>query len=205
MMMGKDAEAMKWGFLDRLWVVARQAGVEPTRGGRRGRGGSEKVLGVVDDDGMAEAEGGRDVDDALVGGAAEDEVGVAEGLYEGSVDEHIDALKEPALPRMGEDALECQSGVAPDGLAAARPDGVGESGEGLGLEHGVAACEGHVGERVGEQLPCQLVHGHDGAAEDVPRLGVMASRAVVGASGAVDGGAHSGSVDHRVVHHLEYG
>ena len=63
------------------------------------------------------------VDEALVGGAAEKEVGVALGFDEGTIDENIDELEQFTLGWLGEECLKSVAGVAPDILLGTLTNG----------------------------------------------------------------------------------
>jgi len=101
---------------------------------------------------------------------------------------------------MAHECLEGESREAPYRLVGALPDGLGELCETLGLEHRVAPREGHVGKGVGLDHLHDLFGGHRVSGAYVPRLRVVASRARIGASRTIDGGAESRPIHHRVFH-----
>ena len=74
---------------------------------------------------LATAQRGGYVDDTLVRAASEDQVWITLCKDEGSIDQHIDPFEEGTLAGMGEDLLEGETRIAPDGLAAALAQAIG--------------------------------------------------------------------------------
>ena len=166
---------------------------------------SKKVLGMRYCHHLATAQRGGYVDDALVRAASEDQVWITLCKDEGSIDQHIDPFEEGTLAGMGEDLLKGETRIAPDGLAAALAQAIGQACEGFGLKHRITAREGDVGEWIGQELVKERGDRDGSAMLDVPRLGVVTTRTMVGAAGTIDRGAHARSIDHRVVDDLKDG
>jgi len=140
------------------------------------------------------------VDDALVAAAPEEEVFVAQCLYEGAVYQYIDLAEEFQLLGILHEVFEEIARKAPDALAALLPDGARQLGKALCLEHRVAAREGDVGEGVAHDFLHQLVGRGHRAVADVPRLRIMAARTMVGASRTINGCAEARTVYHRIMY-----
>ena len=66
------------------------------------------------------------------------------------------------------------------------------------LIHRVAARERDVGKRVGHDDTHQLGRRHLMPAIEVPRLRIMASRALVTTASTIDGGPESRTIHHRI-------
>lgn len=143
---------------------------------------------------MPGLERGGHVDQPLVAAPAEKEALVAQLLAIAAVDQHVDVLKQLRLLLVLEQLFEVVTRVAPDVLLAALLDRLGQLGETLGLEHRVATTEGDVREVVREHFVQDLFGRYPMASADVPRLGIVASRAMVRASGGVDGGPEAGTI-----------
>ena len=92
---------------------------------------SKKVLGMRYCHHLATAQRGGYVDDTLVRAASEDQVWITLCKDEGSIDQHIDPFEEGTLAGMGEDLLKGETRIAPDGLAAALAQAIGQTCEGL--------------------------------------------------------------------------
>ncbi len=131
------------------------------------------------------------VDDALVAAAPEEEVFIAQCLYEGAVYQYIDLAEEFQLLGILHEVFEEIARKAPDALAALLPDGARQLGKALCLKHRVAAREGDVGEGVAHDFLHQLVGRGHRAVADVPRLRIMAARTMVGASRTINGCAEA--------------
>ena len=154
---------------------------------------------------LATAQRGGYVDDTLVRAASEDQVWITLCKDEGSIDQHIDPFEEGTLAGMGEDLLKGETRIAPDGLAAALAQAIGQACEGFGLKHRITSREGDVGEWIGQELVKERGDRDGSAMLDVPRLGVVTTRTMVGAASTIDRGTHARSIDHRVVDDLKDG
>ena len=137
-----------------------------------------------------------EVDDALVGATAEEEVGVALFQDEGAVHQDVQVRKK--LREMGRclDLFQGEAGPAPDGLGSLFLDATGQFGEGLDLVEGIAAGEGDVAHVIGLDQGQKVVHLHPSARIEIPALGVVAAFAGMLAPCTVNGRAESGSVGH---------
>ena len=145
----------------------------------------------------------REVDYALVGAAAEVELGVAEGFDEGAVDEGVDIWQDHAHALVGEDLLICEAGVAPDVLAGLLLYAAGQLGEGLDLVERVAAGECDIRELVGLDDLEQFIDRHFPAAGEIPRLRVVTARAMMGAARTIDRCAESRPVSHCLFEYIQ--
>ena len=137
-----------------------------------------------------------EVDDALVGAAAEEQIRVPLLEDEGPVDEYVEPGEQLRELRIGLDLLDGKSGPAPDGFRRFRFDAPGEFGEGFRLVERVAAGETDVGEFVGLDDAEQLFHLHPFPGVEVPGLGIVAALAGMAAAGTVNGRTETGSVGH---------
>lgn len=108
------------------------------------------------------------VDDALVAAAPEEEVFIAQCLYEGAVYQYINLAEEFQLLGILYEVFEEIARKAPDALAALLPDGARQLGKALCLKHRVAAREGDVGEGVAHDFLHQLIGRGHRAVADVP-------------------------------------
>lgn len=150
------------------------------------------------EDNRAGFEGVAHIDDALVAAAAKKEGFIAERLDKGAIDEHVDLAQEGFLARVGKDLLESEAGVAPDGFGRSGADCAGEFGKSFGLEHRVAAAESNIGKRVGEDNVENFGNRGRCAGINVPRLRVVAARAMVGTSRRIDRSAKPRAIDSGV-------
>ena len=108
------------------------------------------------------------MDDPLVGTAAEVEFRVAEFGNERTVDEGVDVWEDLSHALVCEDFLVCESGVAPDVLAGLFLDAAGKFGEGLDLVERVAAGERDVGELIGLDHLQKFLDCHFPATHEIP-------------------------------------
>ena len=150
---------------------------------------------------LAFFEGFLYIDDALVAAASEEEVGVVLRLDEGTIHQHVDELQELQLLGVLHQVLKEIAREAPDGLLALLSDGACQLSEALCLKHRVAAREGNVGEGIAHDFLHQLLGRHHRAMVDVPRLGIVALWAVVGAAGTIYGCAEARTIYHRIVYY----
>ena len=109
------------------------------------------------------------------------------------------------LVRLLQKPFEPVSGIAPDGFEAVVTDSGSKFRKPLCLHHGVAAREGDIGELVVHDLSEQFVGGHPVAMVDVPRLWVVAAGAGIVATGTIDGGPKSRTVNHCILDDVKYG
>ena len=86
------------------------------------------------------------VDDALVGAAAEVELGIAKGFDERAVDQCIYIWKDPAHTLIGKDFFVCKAGIAPDIFRGLLLYATGKFSKRLDLIQGIATRKGDIGE-----------------------------------------------------------
>ncbi len=158
---------------------------------------------VAAKEGIRSGAAGREGDDTLVGAAPEVEFGVTQGFYEGAVHQNVKMGQDGGEAGVGGYFLVGEAGVAPDGLVGFDLDAAGEGGEGFNLIQGVTAGEGYIGELIGGDNVKQFIDRHLSAADEVPRLGVVAAGAMMGAACAVDGSAETGAVSHSFFQYVQ--
>ena len=95
-------------------------------------------------DDVASSERGGDIDKALVAGATEHQVEASLRLNERTIDKDLQIGKHLTHDGVGQNLLEGEAGVAPDGAMQFVDNALGKSRESLGLIHRVAAREGDV-------------------------------------------------------------
>ena len=134
---------------------------------------------------VAGGEGGLDVDEALVAGAAEAEADVALLLDEGAVNEDVELADDVEQRWVLLYFFPCVAGVTPDVVAQLLLDAVDEGADALGLLQGVSATEGDGGLVIGDDAH-ELVEGALFPTPWIPRGGVVASGAMVAAARQVD-------------------
>ena len=144
------------------------------------------------------------MDDALVGTAAEMEVGIAKVLHERAVNQGVYIRKNPAQALVSKDFLVCKAGIAPYVLTGLFLDATGEFGKGLDLIEGVAAGEGDIGEFVRLHHFQDFIDRHFPASVEVPRLRIMAAGTMMGAARTVDRCAQARTVGHGLFQYIQY-
>lgn len=122
---------------------------------------------------------------------------------EWAVNQYVDVLKEFTGCGLLKECFIGEASVAPYGFVGFLLDAAGQRGECFDLEEGVAASEGDVGKGVARDVLHEGVEGHFVTCIWVPRLGIVAPRAVVLASCAVDAGAKAWAVDGGVVYDVD--
>ena len=90
---------------------------------------------------------------------------------------------------------------APDGLLALSAYLTSQLGETFCLKHRVASGEGDIGEGVIHDFLHQVLRRGHRAMVDVPRLGIVALRAVIRTTGTIDGCAESRTIHHCVMYY----
>ncbi len=158
---------------------------------------------VVEQHGVAGLERAGHIDETLVGGTAEDKVGVAQRADERAVYEHINLSKQCPAGRMRQKVLKEKTREAPDGLRGVAADGLRQFEKALGLKHRVATGEGDIGKGIGQDFDHNLLRRHLMTIANVPRLRVMAALTAVGTTGTVDGSPESRPVYHGVMYDIQ--
>ena len=143
------------------------------------------------------------IDDALVGAAAEEEFRVTLLQDEGPVHEDVQPGKHLREVRIGLDLLQGESGPAPDGLAGFLLDAPGQFRERIGLVERIAAGETHIGHRVRLDDVQDLIDLHPVPRIEVPRLRIMAPFARMLAPSTIDGRPETRAVRHCLFEYPE--
>ena len=104
--------------------------------------------------------------------------------------------------REGEQLLDSKSGVEPYGASLSSQE-VGERDDLFDLIHGVASAQGYVHAGV-KQAGCKGGDIYLIATTEIVRLRVVATGAIVAASGKIDGDPESRAVDCRCLDYIEY-
>ena len=102
-----------------------------------------------------------------------------------------------------EELLEAVACVAPDGLVGICFDEASKGCETFGMEHRVSSGKGHVHVGLDDEAE-QCFYRHGGTALVIPRLGIVASGAMVFAPRAIERGAKSYAIDGSSVLDVEY-
>ena len=141
---------------------------------------------------------GGDIYQSLVGAAPEEQGEVAKTLNKRAVDQHVHLFKQGSSEWIDKQLLDAIACIAPYGMGGLTVDFPSQQGECHGLEHWVATRESHI------QIFHQYLLGdsHDAplvATSRVPRLGIVATGAMVDASGAIDGSAQPRAIDRGAV------
>ena len=144
------------------------------------------------------------MDDALVGAAAEVELGIAKGFDERAVDQCVYIWKDPAHSLVGEDFFVCKAGIAPYVLACLLLYASGELRKGLDLIERITPGKGDIRELVGLDNLEQFIDADFPAAGEVPRLRIVAARAMMGTARTLDRRAESGAVGHGFFQYIQY-
>ena len=147
-------------------------------------------------------EGGLHVDQALVRTSPEEQVGVAQTLHEGPVDQHVELVQQFPLVVVDE-CLKGKTRETPDILIRIGMDGACQIGETRCLIHRVATREGDVGKGVVDDDLQQLLRRHLAPLVELPRLGIMTAWALVVTTSAIDGGPESRTVHHRIFYDIK--
>ena len=147
-------------------------------------------------------EGDLHVDQALVRTSPEEQVGVAQTLHEGPVDQHVELVQQFPLVVMDE-CLKGKTRETPDILIRIGMDGACQIGEARCLIHRVATREGDVGKGIVDDDLQQLLCRHLAPLVELPRLGVMTAWALVVTTSAIDGGPESRTVHHRIFYDIK--
>ena len=143
---------------------------------------------------MSGTERGLHIDKTLVAGAAEHEVQILLGLDKRTIDQHLQIRQHLTHDRVGRDLLESETGIAPDGAMQLLDDAFGKNRKSLGLIHRVAPREGDVALRLRQAVE-DFIDRHRLARREGPCLGIMASGTGMSASGTIDTGAPTGTID----------
>lgn len=130
-------------------------------------------------------EGALDIDETLVAAAAKTQGGVALGLDEGALDQHVELSHDVAQAFITHHLLPGVARVAPDIVAQFLLDAVDEGAGAVGLLKGVAAAEGDRCLIIGYDLH-QLVKGALFPTPKIPRSCVVAARATMAAARQID-------------------
>ena len=140
------------------------------------------------------------IDKALVGRAAEKEVGIALRFNKRAVDKDVNELKQSPLGRHIKKSLEGIARVAPYILGRAGADSPCQPGKALGLLHRIAAREGDTGgKRIRLDNSQQFLNSRLPTAVRCPRLRIVATGAMVSAACAIDAGAETRTINSSVV------
>ena len=109
---------------------------------------------------LASIEGFLHIYEPLVGRATEEEVGVAERLHEGTIDENIQILKQRHHNRvvLGKQTFPCITSIAPDSLVRLEFHPTGKFGTPFCLKERVATRECNLGKRVVNNNTHQVVN-----------------------------------------------
>ena len=140
-----------------------------------------------------------EVDDALVGAAAEQQVRVPLLQDEGAVHQDVQVGEHLREVGIGLNLFQREAGPAPDGFGGLLLDAPGQFREGLHLVERISAGKGDVREVIGLYNFQQLFYVHLFAALEIPALGVVAALAGVLASRTINGSPQSRPVGHRLV------
>lgn len=145
-------------------------------------------------DHLLQGEGCRDIDETLVGAAAKQEGQVALTLHKRAIHQHIDLLQQSTPTGIGQKLFNTITRIAPDIMCGMIANDFGQLGESLGLKHRVAAGKGDI-QIFGQHLFCHLVDIAQDTPCRIPRLRIMATRAMVGTASAIDRSPQSWAVD----------
>ena len=151
-------------------------------------------------DDMTGTERGLHINEALVAGTAEHEVEALLGFDERTIDEDLQVGQYLTHDRVGLYLLEGETSIAPDGTVQLLDDAFGESGESLGLVHRVAARKGDVALRLRQTVE-DLIDRYRLARREGPCLGIMTSGTGMSASGTIDAGAPTRTIDSSIDHY----
>lgn len=162
---------------------------------------NEELKGVAaPEDYMSCLERSGHIDKALVGRAAEKEIGVALRFNKRAVNKYVNELKQGSLGRHIQKRLVGIARVAPYILGRSGADSPCQLGKALGLLHRIAAGEGDAGgKRIRLDNSHQLINSRLPAAVRCPRLGVVATWAMVTASCTIDAGAEARPINRGIV------
>ena len=162
---------------------------------------NEELKGVAaPEDNMTGLERAWHINKALVGRAAEKEVGVALRFNKRAVDKDVNELKQSPLGWHIQKSLEGIARIAPYILGRAGADSPCQPGKALGLLHRIAAREGDTGgKRIRLDNSHQLLYCRLPAAVSCPRLRIVATGAMVSAACAIDAGAETRTINSGVV------
>ena len=108
------------------------------------------------------------IEDALVGTAAEMQRGIPLLQDKGTVHQHVQPGKQLGQVGIGLDLLQGETRPAPDGLVGFLLDAAGQFRKGIHLIEGIAAGEGHVGHLVGLDDGQQVFNVHLVPAREIP-------------------------------------
>ena len=143
-----------------------------------------------------------EVDDTLVGAAAEEEVGVPLLQDEGAVHQHVQVGEHLREVGIGLNLFQREAGPAPDGFGGLLLDAAGQLREGLHLIERISAGKGDVRQVVGLYNLQQLLYVHLFAALEIPALGVVAALAGMLASRTINGSPQSRPIGHGLVQYI---
>lgn len=130
-------------------------------------------------------EGALDVDEALVVASAEAEGDVALSLDKRAIDEDVEFADDVEQDGVFLDFLPSEAGEAPHVIAQFCLDAVDEGAGAVGLQQGITATQGDRCLVIGDDLH-QFVKGALFPTLEIPRVGVMAARAMVVAARQID-------------------
>ena len=142
----------------------------------------------------------------LVGRASKKKIGITQGLHKWSVHEDIKVLQQGQhLWRgLGHQGLPGISGIAPDGLVRLGLYLACKFGTSRCLKQGIASGQGNMGKRIIDDNAQKVVNREFLSPILIPRLGIMAPRAMMAASRQVDARTETRTIHRGVFQDIKY-